>query len=710
VDNLILEVARRGIPTVRGLSSGDSGAVGDLGLFVAARLLQDDFRVSGSPSSLFPVWREHESTCTINLLIPVDPFQNYLDDFSRVFNKHRHRPDLLLISLQIESGNVSGKMIPIEVKYRSGSDRMSPSEAQNALAQTKSFAELMRSLDATANQEDLLLWQLARTHLHLSFVDYGFRVYSQQNSVMFRGNEWADRQATVMKQIIEGAVTLECDQRGRLIVIDGTSESGAKDIDGDGFTETINLSQSDGGKIVTADPTEFYASIRGKLGDWGSSVKRQVTAAVEPDEGSGHAEPVSVSTPIVNILPTIASSASSSEQDALDSTTPEVLEKQRSSIQPPVHISKGIEVEVGYPLDAFNPKLRTLNLCDTNLNQLNIGVVGDLGTGKTQLLKSLVYQITSDAAENQGKRPNILILDYKRDYSSEEFVKATNARVIKPKNLPLNLFDLSQVSDSMTPWLDRFNFFADVLDKVYSGIGPVQRQLLKGAVRSVYQSRSDSAAPTIYDVHAAYQAATNGKADSISAIIEEMVDRELFSRDMNNASTSSFLNGVVVVSLDALGQDDRAKNLLVAIMLNLFYENMLRIEKRPFYGQDPQKRVIDSFLLVDEADNIMQYEFDVLRKILLQGREFGVGVILASQYLSHFKARATDYREMLLTWLVHKVPSVLAPEIVALGMTGNQNQTAERIKSLGLHECLFKTFNVPGEFIKGLPFYQLMKK
>ncbi|MGA8939626.1 MAG: hypothetical protein WB439_10715, partial [Acidobacteriaceae bacterium] len=701
VDNLILEVARRGIPTVRGLSSGDSGAVGDLGLFVAARLLQDEFRLDASPSSLFPVWRENESGCSINLLIPVDPFQNYLDDFSKVFNKQRHRPDLLLISLKIESGKVTGKLVPIEVKYRSGSDRMSQAEAQNALAQTKSFAELMRSLDELANQEDLLLWRLARTHLHLAFIDYGFRVYSQQSAVIFRGPDWAERQTTVMKQVIEGEVVLDCDQRGRLVLIDGTGESGARDIDGDGFLETINLSQKDAGKIVTADPAEIYAAIVEKLGDWGSSADRISQEKVETASQSEPKE-VTETTDLVNASedtsPNVTSDGTPTVYNFPDPSVSKTQEPEGSPVFGAPEESKGIEIEVGYPLDAFNPKLRTLNLCDTNLNQLNIGVVGDLGTGKTQLLKSLVYQINRDAAENQGKRPNILILDYKRDYSSEEFVKATNAKVIKPQNLPLNLFDLSQASDSMTPWLDRFNFFADVLDKVYSGIGPVQRQLLKGAVRSVYQGRLDSSAPTIYDVHAAYQAASGGKADSISAIIEEMVDRELFSRDAHDASTSSFLDGVVVVSLDALGQDDRAKNLLVAIMLNLFYDNMLKIEKRPFYGHDPQKRVIDSFLLVDEADNIMQYEFDVLRKILLQGREFGVGVILASQYLSHFKARSTDYREMLLTWLIHKVPSVLAPEIVALGMTGNQIQTAERIKSLGLHECLFKTFNVPGEF------------
>jgi DNA phosphorothioation-dependent restriction protein DptH len=530
---------------------------------------------------------------------------------------------------------------------------------------------------------------------------------------MFRGTEWAERQATVMKQIIEGDVTLECDTRGRLIVIDGSGDSAPRDIDGDGFFETINLSQADAGRIVTSDPVLIYSAIKERLGDWGT-VPVRATMAGDPmerariaDEGTpaktkgnieadlSAGEIGELAVPYKNPVTSMPSTQQDRAEVTADHSAPE---------------SNGIGIEVGYPIDAFNPKLRTLNLGDTNLNQLNIGVVGDLGTGKTQLLKSLVYQITRQAKDNRGIQPNILILDYKRDYSSEDFVKATNARVIKPQNLPLNLFDLSQASDSMTPWLDRFNFFADVLDKVYSGIGPVQRQLLKSAVRSVYQNHPDSTPPTIYDVHAAYQLATNGKADSISAIVEEMVDRELFSRSAPEASTRDFLKGVVVISLDALGQDDRAKNLLVAIMLNLFYDNMLKIEKRPFYGHDPQKRVVDSFLLVDEADNIMQYEFDVLRKILLQGREFGVGVILASQYLSHFKARATDYREMLLTWLVHKVPNVMAQEINALGMTGNQSQTAERIKALGLHECLFKTFNVGGEFDKGIPFYQLLKK
>ena len=101
------------------------------------------------------------------------------------------------------------------------------------------------------------------------------------------------------------------------------------------------------------------------------------------------------------------------------------------------------------------------------------------------------------------------------------------------------------------------------------------------------------------------------------SIIDDLVDMEVFERDPPRCILRPFLDGVVVISLDAFGQDDRSKNMLVAVMLNMFYENMLRTPKRPFLGASPQLRAIDSYLLVDEADNIMRYEFDVLRKLLL---------------------------------------------------------------------------------------------
>ncbi|WP_197424305.1 hypothetical protein, partial [Sphingomonas sp. CCH9-E2] len=370
---------------------------------------------------------------------------------------------------------------------------------------------------------------------------------------------------------------------------------------------------------------------------------------------------------------------------------------------------QGVVLQIGATVDGFQPKPVALNISDTRLNQLNMGVVGDLGTGKTQLLKSLIMQISSAAQANRGIKPRFLIFDYKRDYSNPDFVAATGARVVRPHRLPLNLFDTRTIGEAAAPWLDRFRFFADVLDKIYSGIGPVQRDKLKRAVKSAYESCLPGQQPTLYDVHSAYAELLDGKSDSPMAIIDDLVDMEVFASSTSETQPfDEFLDGVVVISLDALGQDDRSKNMLVAVMLNMFYENMLRTPKRPFLGADPQLRAIDSYLLVDEADNIMRYEFDVLRKLLLQGREFGTGVILASQYLRHFKVNATDYREPLLTWFIHKVPNVTPAELAALGLSGAAAELAERIKSLQVHQCLYKSFDMPGDIVRGLPFFELV--
>ena len=113
-------------------------------------------------------------------------------------------------------------------------------------------------------------------------------------------------------------------------------------------------------------------------------------------------------------------------------------------------------------------------------------------------------------------------------------------------------------------------------------------------------------------------------------------------------------------------------------------------------------------LLVDEADNIMKYNFDVLRQILLQGREFGIGVLLASQFLSHFRTRDTDYSEPLLTWFVHKVPNVTPRELESIGLSKVAPSTVEQVKALDIHECLYKTLDVPGRFMRALPFYAIL--
>ncbi len=366
---------------------------------------------------------------------------------------------------------------------------------------------------------------------------------------------------------------------------------------------------------------------------------------------------------------------------------------------------------VGTMINQFDQNTINFFPGNTDLTQLNVGIVGDLGTGKTQLIQSLIKQISSSEAMNRGKKPNVLIFDYKKDYSKDDFVKATGARVIPPFDIPLNLFDLTDSSQKRNARQERTKFFLDVLDKIYSGIGPIQKQHIKIAVKAAYISSEQEGrvAPTINDVFEEYK--KGGRSPDIPyTIMDDLVDGEYFvSNAENTVPFSDFIDGVVVLDLSAVGADDKAKNMLVAIFLNLFYEHMLRIEKKEFIGSDPQLRFIDTMLLVDEADNIMKYEFDVLKRILLQGREFGVGVLLASQYLSHFKTNHENYLEPLKTWFIHQVPNITVKQLEAIGLTNVSIETVDTIKSLNKHECLYKTFDVHGKIIRAKPFYELIK-
>jgi DNA phosphorothioation-dependent restriction protein DptH len=669
-------------------------------MLVALRILQSEFQEGAKSLGLAPV-RANDDTLT--LLIPVDPFKSHIEEF-QVALHHRigERPDLLVASLRFDAGRPSQlRITPIEVKARG--DVLSQADRQAALSQATIFSRFLA--DVFARSRENRLWGMGWRSLIASWLDYGFRVYGQLDGSI-RQDEWTGLHSMTVTALMNGDLKVQIDKPGRLIIIDGSNSSGPLDIDGDGIRETMAISHPDAYRIVVSDGEEVLPAIRSTLGNWGLLPEMptidsspDVEASVSGNGGPFQREdpareegPTEILMPVETVGERIAAGVPHAAGGALP-------------------VPSGLRFRVGTALDAFQKNDLYFYPGNTELNQLNVGIVGDLGTGKTQLIQALLYQLRNDPNANRSSKPKVLIFDYKKDYSKKHFVEATGARVISPFHIPLNVFQSHGKAGTPNMWLERSKFFSDILDKIYSGIGPLQRQRIKQAVRDAYQRAlaSGQDSPTIYDVFDAYSGLCGGQVDSPFSIISDIVDGEYFVRDPRKVvSFADFLDGIVVVDLAAVGQDDRTKNMLVVVFLNMFYEHMLTIEKKPFLGQNPRLRFVDTMLLVDEADNIMSYEFDVLKRILLQGREFGVGVVLASQYLSHFKTRHENYLEPLLTWFIHKVPTITVKELESIGLTRVDTGVVERIKALACHECLYKTLDVPGEFMRATPFYEIL--
>ena len=83
----------------------------------------------------------------------------------------------------------------------------------------------------------------------------------------------------------------------------------------------------------------------------------------------------------------------------------------------------------------------------------------------------------------------------------------------------------------------------------------------------------------------------------------------------------------------------------------------------------------------------------MLKKILKEGREFGVGTILSTQLLSHFSTSDNDYANYILTWVVHNVADLNTKDVKYIFNTHTKQQEDElynKIKSLEKHYSLVK--------------------
>jgi DNA phosphorothioation-dependent restriction protein DptH len=703
---LLGEISRRGIPTLKRLTSGGSASLGEVGMLVASRLLQSDFQLQDNGKGLIP----SIVNSTVNLVIPADVFQPRFDELRKALGTdNRERPDLLVMSIgfAIDAGDgllepCKLKITPIEVKARSG--EMTDKQRAEALLQAKSFSGFLINLQLKI--KDAELWGIAYRDLLASWLDYGFRVYGETKAAQ-SNKSWVDYHQQSIAKLMSGELEVEIEPEGRLITIEDTtrsrvvcSGSGSGD-----FKNTIVLGYELAASLLTGDQSTTVDLIMKQVGDWGLIVS---TETVQKNNTTEHRSSSSAPSDGEKQSLPITSSVESDSSVEIESTS-----KLKTLESPALIENEGLRLKVGESTDLIGRKDVYFYPGNTALNNINVGVVGDLGTGKTQLLKSMIYQMVKKPEDNRGKAPKVLILDYKRDFSDFsdkecDFIDKAKVKVVSPFKLPLNLFATGG-DDSNRAKLDKIGSFRDILRKIFAVNAPVQDRNLKEAIKAAYETtrKNENRDPTIYDVFEHYEQLVDGKPDSVSGIMSDLVDYEIFEDDPNKiVSFDEFFNGVVAIDLKGL-TDDKLKKMVIVIFLNLYCDYMLRVEKQPFLGKEPQTRFIDSYLLIDEAHNILPYEFPVLSKLLLQGRAFGVGVILASQFFEHFKTQREDYLKPMQSWFIHQVPGVTAKDLNRIGLPSASDSTVDRISGLEPFHSLCKTLDWNGEFVEETPFYKL---
>ncbi|MCQ2163596.1 MAG: DUF87 domain-containing protein [Bacteroidales bacterium] len=345
----------------------------------------------------------------------------------------------------------------------------------------------------------------------------------------------------------------------------------------------------------------------------------------------------------------------------------------------------------------------------------NMGIIGTMGTGKTQFARSIIAQFSKETVHNVGGKPiGVLVFDYKGDYKDTEFLDAVGGTCYKydyPFN-PLKLVVTDGIGGMNLPAItaDRIS---DSFAKAY-GLGLKQQSNIKQIIIEAYQDKGitkssdtwNNLPPTMSDVIAKYFE-TYDANDKAYALFSKLQDYTIFTEDNKNCvSLFEWLDGVKVIDLTMYPDD--TKKVIVSLILDLFYNEM-----RQLGGSQQQDgyRELRAMVMVDEAHQFLKKDFNSFRSIISEGRMFGVGMILSTQNISDFKSAQEDYSQFILSWVIHHVNSISKQELSSIfGATDpHANDYSDFINGAKLFESICKLGSrVDG--IRDLPFFELIQK
>lgn len=165
-----------------------------------------------------------------------------------------------------------------------------------------------------------------------------------------------------------------------------------------------------------------------------------------------------------------------------------------------------------------------------------------------------------------------------------------------------------------------------------------------------------------------------------------------------------WLKSVQVIDLTLY--EDNIKKLIVSLVLDVFYAEMKQLK-----GSDQKDgfREIRTMILVDEAHQFMKMKFNSLRKIISEGRMFGVGMILSTQGMSDFKTDE-DYSTFIKSWVVHNVTNPTKSDLASI--FGASDPNLERYMSYITNAVTFQSICKLGNqvnYIEDVPYFKLIE-
>ena len=116
-------------------------------------------------------------------------------------------------------------------------------------------------------------------------------------------------------------------------------------------------------------------------------------------------------------------------------------------------------------------------------------------------------------------------------------------------------------------------------------------------------------------------------------------------------------------------------------------------------------------ILVDEAHQFLNKDFNSFRNIISEGRMFGVGMVLSTQNLSDFKSAKQEYSQFILSWVILHLNNITKAEVANIFGSNDPNCQAY-VDIVSKAEKFHGICKIGNEVksIRTLPYYELIKE
>ncbi len=342
-----------------------------------------------------------------------------------------------------------------------------------------------------------------------------------------------------------------------------------------------------------------------------------------------------------------------------------------------------VEFELGRTEGGQNINIRLNDLKEYESH--HIAIAGMNGSGKTELIKDILYQIS----QKTNQELKFIFFDYKGEGQSnnlKKFLESTNCEYVNPLEQTFEFNPLSFINLTNEKYQNfNINSFVDAVAAIETKLGPKQKTLLKTVIANCFDKKKrEGQHPTLHHIFEElkeYFDEIGEKPDSLYSVMDNLATG-IFADTMQPKTTKIYEKSLYISLPDALSE--KLRQLCVFLTLKYLLSEFTSMDDT--IPNEDRIRPLRYIVVIDEAHVYLNNKNarKILEQLLRVIRSKGVVVIMISQGAEDYYKPDFDFASQV------KIPICLSiqnkqPKLIErfIGTTKQSSKLQKAVDNLG---------------------------